>query len=664
MKRYFLPTIIVLISTLWMSAPAHGFLHTEGAKIVDSAGEEVLIRGFGLGGWLVPEGYMLKIPGYGSPTTIRNRIVDLIGEEGANEFYEIYRRNYVTRQDIDTIASWGVNSLRLPMHYRLLSPSEGEYNEGGFAYIDSLLVWCKANNIYLILDMHCAPGGQNSDNISDSPEDGGAELWIHPENQDHLITLWEEIASRYAAEEMIGGYDLINEPVMPDGYDNSDLRALYVRLKNAIRNVDTNHIIFIEGNWYATDFSELTPPIDGNMVYAFHKYWNEPTQGTINQYLQLRNQWGVPLWLGESGENSNPWFYQTIALMEANNIGWNWWTHKKVDTHTSPYSVPRTEGYNQILEYWRGNAERPALDVAREALLEFARMFALDSCQYRPDVLAAIVQPETAVQPKPYASLEIPGTIPAVQYDIGMQDAAYFDTEYIKTRWDMDQPWNKGYEYRNDGVDIIETTLKERAEYAIGFIEDGEWTTYTLKVQHPGEYSVAAVVAAAAEGGAFQLFLNDQPLTDPVDVPATGGWEIWKLLQVGDVDIPTGVHTLKLLFNNAGFNFLDLRFTANEDETFGAIDSQTLLGNNFPNPFYAGTEIPILVSRESDATVKVYDVSGSLINTLYSGMLVEGFQTIPWDGHNASGKIVSSGVYFYAVEVNGRRSVRNMLLLR
>lgn len=663
MKNLLRMISVLTVFTL-ITLPVYGYLHTEGTKIIDSDGEEVLLRGFGLGGWLVPEGYMLKIPGYGSPTTIRNRIVDLIGKQGAEEFYAIYRENYVTKQDIDTIASWGVNSIRLPMHYRLLSPEIGVYEDEGFAFIDSLLAWCKSNELYLILDMHCAPGGQNSDNISDSPENGGAELWTQPENQEHLVTLWREIALRYKSEDWIGGYDFINEPVMPDGYDNFDLRALYVRIKNAVREVDTNHMLFIEGNWYATDFNELPPPFDGNMVYAFHKYWNEPNVSSINQYLQIRNQWGVPLWLGESGENSNPWFYQTIALMEDNNIGWNWWTHKKVDTHTSPYSVPGTEKYNQILEYWRGNAERPDPEFAKDALLEFASKFALDSCWYRPDVLAAIVDRESASQPKPYTELTVPGTILGADYDIGMQGMAYSDAEYIKTRWDVDQPWNKGYEYRNDGVDINDVTYKNEPTYAIGFIEGGEWTTYTLNIPYAGTYGISCVIGSESEGGQFQLFLDNQPLTGPVDVPATGGWEAWKTVQAGDVDLPTGRHTLKLMFHKGGFNFLQLQFTATEDENFGAIDSHTLLGNNYPNPFNLETKIPVLVSRESDATLKVYDISGSLVNTLFSGLLHEGYKTIPWDGQNAWGNHVSSGVYFYEIEVNGRRSIRNMLLVR
>ena len=663
MIRYLrmLAVLIVLYSGI---PPLYGYLHTDGPKIVNTGGEEVLLRGFGLGGWLVPEGYMLKIPGYGSPTTIRNRITDLIGEEGAGEFYANYRNHYVTRQDIDTIASWGMNSVRIPMHYRLLSPEPGVYLESGFAILDTLLTWCEANRLYLILDMHCAPGGQNPGNISDAPEGGGAQLWTHPENQDHLVNLWGEIAARYARERWIGGYDLINEPVMPEGYTNADLRALYIRIRNAIRDVDTNHILFIEGNWYATDFDRLTPPFDGNMVYAFHKYWNETNRSSINPYLQIRNQWGVPLWLGESGENSNPWFYQTIALMEANKIGWNWWTHKKVDTHTSPYSVPRTEGYNRILKYWNGNAERPPAAFVRDALLEFAGKFALDSCEFRPDVLAAITDRESGIEPRSFTDHAVPGNIPGVEYDMGTQGKAYNDADYIKTRWDVDQPWNRGGEYRNDGVDIVTTTYQNQPAYAVGFIEAGEWVSYTVSIPYEGSYRVSSVISGKSEGGQIHLSLANHPLTETIDVPVTGGWESWETLPMGDVDLPAGKHRLKLQFHNGGFNLLRLQFTALENESFGTVDSHTLLGYNYPNPFNTETRIPILVSRQSNATVRVYDISGSIVNTLFTGLLSEGLKTILWDGQNAQGEDVSSGIYYYAIEVEDRRKIRDMVMVR
>ncbi|MCK4446342.1 MAG: glycoside hydrolase family 5, partial [Candidatus Marinimicrobia bacterium] len=138
---------MLLVVILFFIQYSFAYLHTQGKEIVDSNGNPVLLRGIGLGGWLVPEGYMLHIPGYGSPTSIRNRIVDLIGEADTEQFYEIYRANYVNEEDIILIAEWGFNSIRLPFNYRLLSPEDqpGVFLEEGFQVIDSLLIWCERN---------------------------------------------------------------------------------------------------------------------------------------------------------------------------------------------------------------------------------------------------------------------------------------------------------------------------------------------------------------------------------------------------------------------------------------------------------------------------------------------------------------------------------------
>ena len=277
---------------LFFMLPKSGwsYLNTSGRDIVDSQGTPIILTGFGLGGWLVPEGYMLHIPGFGSPTDIENKITDLVGADNADYFWQIYRANYVTQADIAQIADWGFNSIRLPFHYKFFSPKNqpSVFINDGFEIVDRILAWCKEYELYLILDMNCAPGGQNDDNISDS--DGTARLWTNPANQQRTIDIWERIAKRYADQPWIGGYDLLNEPVLPSGHSNAELRQLYIEITAAIRKHDPHHIVFIEGNEHATNFSQLAP-FDDNMVYSFHKYYNELDLESIRPYLQLREQY-------------------------------------------------------------------------------------------------------------------------------------------------------------------------------------------------------------------------------------------------------------------------------------------------------------------------------------------------------------------------------------
>jgi len=660
LKKNIIQLIVIAFISIQTS---YGFFKTFGFDIVDSNGNSFILKGYGLGGWLVPEGYMLHDPGFGSPSSIRNQIVELIGAENTAEFFELYRKNYVSEKDIELIAEWGFNSIRLPFHYQFFSPidSPGVFIDDGFQIIDSLLVWCKRNNLYLILDLHCAPGGQNSGNISDS--DGEAKLWTIASNQQRTIEIWRHIAEYYANEEWIIGYDLLNEPVLPDGYTNTDLRNLYINIRNTIREVDQNHILFIEGNWYATDFSGLTPKFDNNMVYAFHKYWSETDLSSIQQYRNLRTQNITPLWLGESGENSNVWYYEVVKLMEAQSIGWNWWAHKKFDTITSPLSAQIPAGYQQIIDYWSGNASKPSIDFAKSALFEMAENLNVDKCIYHPDVIASLTDPEFGTIPKPLKTHTAPGTIMAVDYDLGSIGIAYFDNDYKKTNYAEDQPWNLGYAYRNDGVDIEQSSNSN--DYNIGWIEDGEWIKYTLEILWTGRYVISLSVASPNSTGKLRLLLDDQIIVNDTAVPATGGWQNWAEIETEAIELPSGKHQLKVYFSKGGFNFQGITFTALGNSVIEKVTPEILIGKSYPNPFNDSTTIPIMLIQNQKIQLSVYDLRGNLVKNLYSGEMPMGLNEIRWDGTNNFGNTVAAGTYYYQLFTNSTKVVsRAMLYLK
>src|SRR5664280_3524035 len=161
---------------------------------------------------------------------------------------------------------------------------------------------CRKYNIYLILDLHATPGGQGNDRPIADIDTLKPRLWQSEANQMKTIALWKKLAEKYKDEEWIGGYDLINETNYKlEG--NEALKKLFLEITQEIRKVDKKHIIFIEGNQFANDFTGLTPPWDNNMVYSFHKYWNPTTVETIQKYLDMREKYDIPLWMGESGEN-------------------------------------------------------------------------------------------------------------------------------------------------------------------------------------------------------------------------------------------------------------------------------------------------------------------------------------------------------------------------
>jgi endoglucanase len=397
MKHRFLLTIVLAMATA-LCLNGQGFLRAKGKEIVNGNSENVLLRGIGLGGWMLQEPYMLQLSKVaGTQTEIKAKISDLIGKKECDVFYDNYLNNMITERDIDSLKAWGFNSIRLPMHYNLFTlPADKEPVAGqntwlkkGFELTDKLLSWCKKDKIYLILDLHAAPGGQGNDRPIADVDTLKPNLWQSEANRQKTIALWKKLAERYSNEEWIGGYDLINETnYKMEG--NELLKNLFLSISSEIRKVDRNHIIFIEGNQFANDYTGLTPPWDDNMAYSFHKYWNPTTVETIQKYIDLRNKFNIPIWMGESGENTNEWFKAAVKLFESNNIGWSWWTIKKIGSESSLMTIAEPKGYQKIISYWSGNGSKPSPEESRVTFMELAENVKIENCKINYDVLNAL----------------------------------------------------------------------------------------------------------------------------------------------------------------------------------------------------------------------------------------------------------------------------------
>jgi endoglucanase len=397
MKRYLIFIIFILQGSVTFS---QGYLKADGKEIANGKGEKVLLRGIGLGGWMLQEPYMLQLSKVAATQTeIRNKIESLIGKENTDKFYAAYRKNMITKRDVDSIKAWGFNSIRLPMHYNLFTlPIEAEPVAGentwlyeGFALTDSLLKWCRNNQMYLILDLHAAPGGQGNDRPIADVDTNKPQLWESNANLEKTIALWIKLARRYSKEEWIGGYDLINETnYKMEG--NIPLKKLFLSLTEEIRKVDKNHIIFIEGNQFANDYTGLLPPWDDNLVYSFHKYWNPATLETIQKYLDIREEHNVPFWMGEAGENNNKWYRDAVNLFESNNIGWAWWTIKKIGSSSGIMNISRPKGYQAVIDYWAGKGSAPSQAEALAIFMELAENVKIENCKINNEVLDALFQ--------------------------------------------------------------------------------------------------------------------------------------------------------------------------------------------------------------------------------------------------------------------------------
>ena len=547
-------------------------LRTLGKNIVNSNGDEVLLKGVGLGGWMLQEGYMMNSSGAADTQhEFIEKLTILIGAEKTAEFYTNWRNNFVTKKDVDSIAKLGYNSIRLPMHYNLFTlPIEEEATEGentwltlGFEMVDALLTWCESNEIYLILDLHAAPGGQGEDAAISDYDDSKPSLWESEYNKSKTVALWGKLANRYKDKEWIGGYDLLNEVNWPLG--DGVLRDLYVRITNEIRAVDSNHILFIEGNGFANDFSGLTPPWDSNMVYSPHKYWTYNDTASMQWVLDIREEHNVPLWLGESGENSNVWFTEAIHLFEDNNIGWAWWPWKRIETITCPYSIHSNPNYEAIIKYWKGEGAKPSAEEISQGLSQLTTDVLIENNVYFKDVIDAVLrqpQDETHV---PYAKHVIPGVVYLSDYDLGTNGIAYSDVNYanytLSTGEDY-EPWNSGWTYRNDGVDIQESTDNVNSNgYQIGYTKDKEWLKYTVEIAETGFYNINFRFATPQSGAKVKLFINDLDIAGKVNLGNSGGWSNFVNHYIENSYLVAGTHVLKVQVDgNSEFNMSSIQF--------------------------------------------------------------------------------------------------------
>lgn len=329
------------------------WLRASGDQIINGNGDTVFLRGFGLGGMLHMENFINGYPA--NEQAVREGLLEAMGEEKYNLFFKTFYESYFTEPDAEYIHSLGLNLVRIPIHYRLFEDdmNPGVIKEDSFKYLDNVIDLCAKYQIYTIIDLHALPGSQNQHWHSDNPTHV-AFFWDHKDFQDRALNLWVKIAERYKDNPWVAGYDLINEPSDPTG---KKVFPYFKRLYEAIRKVDPKHLLFLEGNDYATDFSiftELWPDV----VYANHdyavpgfidggdypgysrgKYYDRDSLEkdflTRSEFM-FKNK--VPLWVGEFGPvyTGNPekdeMRYQILKdqleIYRRYNVSWCIWLYK------------------------------------------------------------------------------------------------------------------------------------------------------------------------------------------------------------------------------------------------------------------------------------------------------------------------------------------------
>lgn len=331
-------------------------LRVEGTKITAPSGKEVRLRGFSFASWLNFENFIIGVPG--NQSGVRQAMANVLGEAAAKRFFTAFLRHFVSEEDFRLIRGMGCNLVRIPFNYHYFESDDApeENLTEGFIWLDRAVEWARKHQIYIILDLHAAPGCQNSGFFSDNMS-GLAFLWQQRAYQERVVRLWRRIALHYRGEPAIAGYDLLNEPI-PDSIEQ--LNQLYRRIIAAVREVDADHILFLEGDSYSTQFDGLAHPFDNNVVYSHHVYYpcgmermeypgRDPKTGIYYDIDWLRQDYArrtafmrrnrTPVWFGETSLTFPPevsedarlcFLRDLLAVVEECGDSWSFGIYKDI----------------------------------------------------------------------------------------------------------------------------------------------------------------------------------------------------------------------------------------------------------------------------------------------------------------------------------------------
>jgi aryl-phospho-beta-D-glucosidase BglC (GH1 family) len=325
--------------------------------VVDGSGRPVILRGYNIGGWMNMENFLTGYPG--TESQHRRALRKALGPELYDVFFEEFMAAFFGAADARYLASLGLNSVRVPFNYRHFEDDDRpfELKDEGFALLDRAIGHCERNGLYAVLDFHALPGSQNQHWHSDN-ETHKAGFWAYRHFQDRVVHLWEALAARYRGNATVAGYNIMNEPADPEG---AVIKPFYDRVVEAVRQVDPDHIIFLDGNRYSTDFSAFSDaPVYQNTVYTAHDYalpgfvYGGPYPGRTKGVYVDRDQveeaflrrtefmrrTGTPIWIGEFGPvftgdpERDEQKYQLLAdqldIYRRHGAGWAIWAYKDI----------------------------------------------------------------------------------------------------------------------------------------------------------------------------------------------------------------------------------------------------------------------------------------------------------------------------------------------
>ena len=579
--RHIVSFVIVALAfaaNVFTVSATDNYVRISGTKLIGRDGQTLVMRGTNCGNWMVREPYMMNTSGnLDRQFKFDQMLADVCGEEKVEEFDRLWMDNNFCEEDMKFLSQQGFNTLRVPMHYKYFTlpiekePVAGEQTwlQEGFDRIDSMCVWAERWGILLILDMHACPGGQSSGDICDY-DSSKPSLWESEANRTKLTALWQKIAERYKDQKCVAAYDLINETNWTLPSSNKLLWDTFKAIIKAIRTVDTNHIVIVEGNSYSNDYTGFpSTKMDTKMMLQFHRYGVYNTKEQVQYMADMATKYRCPVYIGEFGENSNSWTAGCVRLYEEamQFAAWTCWPMKKSNIN-SILQVKRVSSYDNVISQWQ-NGSHPSATTLWNACKAWAEAQHISRCIVRTDYLDALLRRPFDDDCLPFADYHTGDYIYAAHYDMGAPGRAYWDTDDASYQYNGEDytSWQRGWTYRNDGVDIYDSPNDTKnCGYYVGETKDGEWLQYTIdNPSEAGKWQLQLRYAINSGSSIVRITINDRPVTTSTQLTSTGGYTTWSTKSFSGIILPKGTLRVRVYIEKGGLNINWLRFSGRRE---------------------------------------------------------------------------------------------------
>jgi hypothetical protein len=368
--------IIFISNSAFCQIKTESFFQRSKGDIIGPNGQRFMIKATNVSCWLYQENYIFG-GAQNVHETAKKNLNDILGPNAYDNFSKKMMEHFITSEDVILMKKMGFNSVRVG--FSAESFENDSTRNWLFFSLDRLIPVFRENNIAIILTMIRAPKPQNKLWTS-SYTKGATLLWDSEEAKQRAVTIWSEIAGRYKAESIILGYDIINEPDIPQKREK-ELIDLYQKISLAIRAQDQNHMIIYEGNGFGTKMDVLSKYdglLDSNGCYQFHFYswFGNKIEKDLPKLMISARKSERPIFCGEFGINRFSTIKSQVEFMNATTDmdGWSMYTWKTLELNLSdeerkrpPYYgkwffIPFKELHMSILQFYMDEEMRDVVD--------------------------------------------------------------------------------------------------------------------------------------------------------------------------------------------------------------------------------------------------------------------------------------------------------------